>query len=81
MYFIIFAGFPATTQLSGTSFTTTLPAPTTTLLPTCTFPMMVTFTPKVTLSPMIGLFRCIHQFCFQELSDGGMKSSYQLTLH
>ena len=32
-YFIIRAGFPATTQLSSTSFTTTHPAPITTLFP------------------------------------------------
>ena len=32
-YFIILAGFPATTTLSGTSLTTTEPAATTTLFP------------------------------------------------
>ena len=48
------AGFPATTQLSGTSFTTTLPAPTTTLFPIRTFPIIVTLAPSHTLSPITG---------------------------
>ena len=52
---IILAGLPATTQLSGTSLTTTEPAPTVTLLPIVIPPIIVTEAPNLTLFPMVGL--------------------------
>ena len=51
---MILAGLPATTQLSGTSFITTLPAPISTLLPMVILPMILTFAPMLTLSPKMG---------------------------
>lgn len=52
---MIFAGTPATVQLSGTSFTTTAPAATVTLFPICTGPIIVTLAPSDTLLPIVGL--------------------------
>ena len=56
MYLIGLHGLPTATQLFGISFTTTLPAPITTLFPIFTLPIIVTFTPRVTLSPITGRF-------------------------
>ena len=63
------AGFPAAIQLSGRSFTTTLPAPIVTLFPMRTLPMIVTLAPNDTLLPMTGLpyfvapivVQCMHE--------------------
>ena len=49
---ITFAGTPATTQLSGTSFVTTAPAATTTLFPMVTPGRMVQFPPIHTSRPI-----------------------------
>ena len=49
-----FAGLPATMALSGTSFTTTDPAPITTLFPIVICPIITTLGPIFTLSPIVG---------------------------
>ena len=49
---IIFEGLPATVTPSGTSLTTTVPAPIVTPLPIVTFSTIQTFGPIYTLSPM-----------------------------
>lgn len=59
LYFITFAGFPATIAFAGTSLTTTLPAAIMALSPIVMFPMQVTFTPKSTLLPMVGFSLCL----------------------
>ena len=46
LIFIIFAGIPPTTTLSGISFVTTAFAPTVTLLPILTFPRILAPKPK-----------------------------------
>lgn len=51
---MIRAGLPATTVLSGTSLTTTLPAPITTLFPILIFPITSALAPMVTLFPIVG---------------------------
>lgn len=66
---MILAGFPATTQLSGTSLTTTLPAPIITLLPIVIPPIIVTEAPQETLLPIIGRpvpFAPIVEHCKQQ---------------
>ena len=50
---MIFAGTPATTQLSGTSFATTAPAATTTLFPIVTPGSIVQLPPIYTSFPIV----------------------------
>ena len=52
--FIIFAGTPATTQLSGMSFVTTAPAATITLFPIFISPMTIAPAQIFTLLPIDG---------------------------
>lgn len=51
---MIFAGTPATTQLSGISFVTTAPAAIVTLLPIVIGPITIEFAPNLIFSPNIG---------------------------
>ena len=53
MYLIGLQGFPTATQLSGISFTTTLPASIVTLFPIETPGKIVTDPPIHTLSPIV----------------------------
>ena len=55
----IFAGLTPTTTLSGISFTTTDPAPITTLFPIETGPTITEFANIVTLSPILGTPICV----------------------
>lgn len=50
---MIFAGTPATTQLSGISFVTTAPAAIVTLLPIVIGPITIEFAPNLIFSPNI----------------------------
>ena len=61
-FLITCAGLPAQTQLSGTLFITTLPAPIVTLFPIVILPIIVTLAPRVTLSPIIGLLSFVPLF-------------------
>ena len=62
---ITLAGLPAMTQLSGTSLTTTLPAPIVTLLPILIFLIIVTEAPQETLLPIIGRPPLLHSIVVQ----------------
>jgi hypothetical protein len=53
IFFMILAGLPATHTLSGTSFVTTLPAPTVTPRPIVTPGRMMQLPPNQQSSPMV----------------------------
>ena len=62
--FITFAGLPATTVLSGTSFVTTLPAPTITESPTFTPGRMMERTPITQCLPItVSAIKSLHASC------------------
>ena len=54
MYFITFAGLPQAMAFSGTSLTTTEPAPIIALSPILISPIMTEFAPMFTLLPITG---------------------------
>ena len=68
--FIIFAGTPPTTQLSGTSFVTTAPAATTTLLPIVTPGKIVQLPPIQTSFPIFTGF-AMPRYSRLPLGDSG----------
>lgn len=68
--FYDFAGFPATTQFSGTSFVTTEPAPITASFPIVTPDKIVEFEPIHTFLPILigaGYIDCLFRVKYRDL--------------